>query len=316
MGNLFIFNSKELIKRILINIFFVIIVVFLLDLIIGKTLNYLYFKETSGIHYRTTYSIDSTVAELLVFGASKANRHYDSELFEKDLGLSSYNCGRDGSSILYSYALFKAVTKRYKPKIIIFDINPSELFYDTQSYDRLSSLLPYYKNHSEIQDIIELRSHFERIKLISKIYPYNSSLLTIGIGNMEFNKKRKGDNLGYVPLFNSIIDTTIHNIEIDEGILDKNKLSALSDLIKYCKTANINLVFIQSPMYACVSNSKSTEFVEKMTNGENVIFWNYINDHEFLSKPEYFQDQYHLNDKGAKYFSRQVISKLKNINSN
>ena len=68
VGSLFISNSNKMRKKIAVNIGLVIIVVFILDLAIGKTLRHFYFTETSGTHYRTTYAIDSTKAEILVFG--------------------------------------------------------------------------------------------------------------------------------------------------------------------------------------------------------------------------------------------------------
>ena len=299
-----------MIRKIVFNIIIVIAVVFVLDLAIGKTLSYFYFKESSGLHYRTTFSIDSTTAEVLIFGASRASHHYVTELFEQNLKMKSYNCGRDGNSILYSYAIFKSAVKRYDPKILIFDVNPDELSYITKSYDWLSSLLPYYKTHSEIRSIIELKSYFEKYKLISKIYPYNSSLLAIAIGNLELNKKRKEDNLGYIPLLNIIDDTILHNLNSGVNKLDTNKLNAVTDIVQYCATNNISLIFVQSPLYAKVSNTLSIEYFKKLAKERNVVFLNFINDPEFLKKPELFQDIYHLNDQGAAYFSRLLTQKI------
>jgi hypothetical protein len=303
------------IRKIVFNIIIVIAVVSVLDLAIGNTLSRFYFKETSGLHYRTTFSIDSTTGEVLIFGASRASHHYVTGLFEQKLNMKCYNCGRDGNSILYSYAIFKAAVKRYDPKILIFDVNSDELFYETKSYDRLSSLLPYYKRHPEIRSIVKLKSTFEKYKLISKIYPYNSSILAVAIGNLDLNKKRKDDSSGYIPLMNIISDTILYNLNSGESILDINKVNAVSDIIQYCKTNNISLVFVQSPMYAKVGNTVSMEYFKKLAKENDVIFWNFINDPEFLRKPKLFQDMYHLNDRGANYFSNLLIQKIKALQS-
>jgi hypothetical protein len=189
-ANSFISNFRIMVKKLIYNFALVAIVVFVIDFSIGKTLRYYYFKETSGLHYRTTYSMEKTEAELLVLGSSRANHHYVPEIFEDELKMSFYNTGRDGSRLLYNYAVFRSILKRYTPKIIILDIGFDELYSDAEEYARLSPLLPYYKNHPEIRDLIEKRSSFEKIKLLSNIYPFNSSLLAIAMGNLEVNKKR------------------------------------------------------------------------------------------------------------------------------
>ena len=312
--SLSISNFSIVIKRIISNLVLLSVIVFILDFTIGKTLNYFYFNEKSGLHYRTTVSIDSTTAGILIFGSSRANHHYIPETLEQRLNLNTYNCGREGNSILYSYAVFKAVVKRYTPQILIFDINLNELNYDKVSYERLSSLLPYYKNHPEIRDIVKLISPFEKYKLLSKIYPYNSMLLTIIIGNMGLNKTRKGDIKGYVPLNSNIKDKVLHKISSVNSTLDTAKVYAVSQIIKYCEINNIRLIFIQSPMYGIGQSTNTTDYFTKLNQENKVIFWNFMNDSVFINKPEYFQDQDHLNDKGANYFSNLLVSKLKYLN--
>jgi len=309
-GSSFISNSNKMLKKITGNIGLVLIVVFIFDLAIGKTLRHFYFTETSGLHYRTTYSIDSTKADILVFGSSRANHHYVPEVFEDSLKMSFYNTGRDGNTILYNLAVFKSIIKRYTPKIIIFDLMASELNYNIQSYDRLSSLQPYYFQHSEIQDIVKLRGPFESFKLGSSIYPFNSSITTIIVGNLGFNKKRKGDNKGYIPLFGSIMDTNLTRSENYIINYDTTKIQALNYITKTCKSKNIKLVFIQSPFYARGKTNASTQLIAEIANNNGSIFFNYLNDPIFIKHPGYFKDINHLNNDGAIYFSTIIAHSL------
>jgi len=282
----------------------------LTDQVIGRVLRHFYFKQESGLYYRTTYAIDSTKADILVFGSSRANHHYVPEVFEDRLNLSFYNSGRDGNFLLNNYGIFKAVLKRYTPKIIIFDINNDELLYEKTNYDRLSSLLPYYKDHPEIRNIIELKSPYEKFKLISEIYPFNSSLITMAIGNMRINKIRIIDQKGYIPLINKINDTILYTTEYKEGIVDSNLVNAVREINYYCKLKKIDLVFIQSPVYANIKNTFSNEFFEKFAMDEKIMYLNFNNNPQFLTKPEYFQDQNHLNNGGARFFSNLVVEQI------
>ena len=110
-----------MIKKIILNIIIVIGALFILDFGIGRTLRYFYFKETSGLHFRTTYAMEKTEADILIFGSSRANHHYVPEVFEDSLKMKFYNTGRDANGVFFQSAVLKSVLKRYKPKIIIYD---------------------------------------------------------------------------------------------------------------------------------------------------------------------------------------------------
>ncbi|HEY1870110.1 MAG TPA: hypothetical protein VGG71_03575, partial [Chitinophagaceae bacterium] len=103
-----------------------LVTVFLLDLIIGSVLKKFYFQQESGLDYRSTYSIEKTTADVLIFGSSTANHDYIPEIFGKVLGIPSYNVGRDGTSVFYDYSILKMILKRYSPKIIILDFDKQE----------------------------------------------------------------------------------------------------------------------------------------------------------------------------------------------
>lgn len=308
--SLYIFNFKEMvIKKLFFNIILVVTVVIILDFAIGRTLRYFYFKETSGVHFCTTYSMETTKEEGLVFGSSRAIHHYVPKVFEDSLNISFYNTGRDGNGIFYQTALLKSVLKRYTPKAIIFDYD-GDLMNEKIAYDRLSSLLPYYRTHEEIRSIVELKSKFERIKLLSEIYPFNSQILTIVMGNLEVNKLRNPDNKGYVALYKewqTKIDTTRAFLSAD---VDQNKLSAFRESLNLGKRSGAAFFVVYSPVF---HNYKIQEMgiIHDACSYENIPFWNYTRDTLFLNNNKLFNDVLHLNNNGAEIFSKLVVEKIK-----
>ena len=289
-----------------------LILLIILDFTIGNTLRYLYFKQDSGLLYRTTYSLDSTKAEFLIFGSSTANHHYDPSLFSKRLHTSVYNTGRDGNTIFYNYAVFQSVLKRYIPKIAILDFNVGEFKVFPENYDRLSSLLPYYKTHPELHSIIRLKGPYEKYKLLSKIYPYNSLLFTILIGNTDFNKTRDNinDDNGFVPLYH-IWHKNISNDSSIRYQLDSNKINLLKSLIGESKSNGIRLYISISPRFIkYVGEDLSVEIVRKIANESNIPFFNFSKDTLFWNHNEYFADKFHLNNTGATIFSNMVIDRI------
>jgi hypothetical protein len=286
-------------------------IVFTLDYSIGNILSFFYFKQDSGMQYRTTYSLEKITADIIILGSSRANHNYRPDIFEKRLNLSVYNAGRDGNYIFYHYAILTGVLKRYTPKIIILDFDPGEFSKTQLSYDRISSLLPYYERHPEIRAIIELKSPYERIKLLSSIYPYNSSIFSIAIGNTELNKKRWLDIKGYLPL----TKTWNGSIQIDSSsidhALDSTKVKVYESFIQDCLISKVKLYIVCSP---CFIKSNQTDY--SVTLGRDIAKRNYVKFFDFskdsvlINNPKLFADILHLNDEGAKVFSNILLDSI------
>ena len=81
------------------------VLAFVIDFIVGGILSHFYLKQKSGWEYKTKYSIEETKADILIFGASRAQQQYNPLFFEERLYQSSYNVGRDGEPIFYHYGV-------------------------------------------------------------------------------------------------------------------------------------------------------------------------------------------------------------------
>lgn len=296
----------------LFKLFLFAVLIFMLDYGIGSLLRHFYFTQKSGFQYLTTYSMEQTEAKLLVFGSSRANHHYIPDTLVKYSNSSCYNVGRNGASVFYHLAVLKSILKRYTPDDIIFDFTRIELEERASSYERMAALLPYYKDHPEIRSIIELRSKYERIKLLSEIYPYNSTIFSILVGNMKFNKKRKEDFKGYVPL-----KTTMDSLgkgalkEEKEAGLDSLKVNAYREFLLLCKESNIKLTVVCSPYaYKAEGSGISLLTGQKIAKENGIEFLNYSEDAKFINNFNLFTDKNHLNYKGAEIFSQIIGERL------
>jgi hypothetical protein len=304
-------SENKLVKRFLLRGFFLFAIIVVIDYSIGNILNYFYFKQKNGLRYRTTYSMEQTKADVIIFGSSRASHHYHPDVFEERLNSSCYNAGQDGNTIFYHSAILKCILKRHTPKIVLLDFIGEEFRKNQQSYDRLSYLLPYYKTHPEIRSIVELKSPYERMKMLSSIYPYNSSMFAIAAGNAKFNAKRNIDIKGYIPLegvWNEpiITDNTQSNYEVDS-----NKVSAYNSFIKDCINSGTRLYIICSPYFFKTTQTDiSFALAMDIAKKNNIQFFNFFSDSMFTSNPALFSDMVHLNDQGAKIFSNKVIDRM------
>lgn len=298
----------------LIKVSKLLIFLFILDFLIGSYLQHHYFQNQQDFEYRTTYSIDSTKANLLIFGSSRASHHYRPDIFENKINLTSYNVGRDGQFLLYNYAVLKAILKRYSPKIIILDFVPGELIKNNDAYERLSALLPYYRNHIEMRKIIDLRSSFEKYKLISHIYPFNSSLLTIVKHNITKEDEKRTDISGYLPLTEIWTDSIKTQAKSENLQIDPILVNALKMFIEDCHHSGVKVFVICSPIFEKRPfPDTSIQIAKQIAEKYHVAFLDYLKDSSFVNHRMLFADPAHLNNKGAEMFSDTICSRIKYI---
>src|SRR5690606_19345337 len=118
---------------------------------------------------------------------------------------------------------------------IILDLNINEFDKSQDSYDRLSELLPYYSEHEEIQEIVNLKSPFEEIKAISYLYRYNSKVLTIIKDNL-FPKKENMEK-GFEPI--PVSNRNLQMKEFDGSeVIDSLEIEAFIGFLKDAKMAD------------------------------------------------------------------------------
>lgn len=305
--------KKNKYKYFFVKLFTFLIIVSILDFIAGGILRYFYFKQESGWNYRTTYSMEKTKADLLIMGSSRAAQQYHPDIFEDKLKMSCYNCGRDGNFILYNYAVLRSILKRYKPKMIVLDFIKGQFKINPSEYDRLSVLLPYYKDHPEIRSIINKRGEFEKFKLLSATYPFNSTLFNTIIGNTEFNKERQKDIRGFV-IFDNEWERPVkieNNLPPVPYKIDSTFLHCYESFIKDCNSAGVQLYIVCSPYFVKSPNADySINLGKEIAKNYNVDFIDHSGDTSLINHSSLFSDSMHLNIDGAKIFSEMVADEI------
>lgn len=297
--------GKNDLKRFFKKFIILVLALAILDSVIGEVFKHYYFKQSSGLLYRTTYSINDTRAQYLVFGSSRANHHYVSPLIEKKLNTTFYNCGRDGSGLMYSAAVISAVIDRYSPKYVIIDLNPDELCHSEEG--QLAPLLPYYQNPA-IRSYVNYNSKYEKYKLLSKMYIYNSLLTNVIVGNLPFNKSRLSDVDGYVAL-DKVMQYSKRGTYV-EGKIINSRVDLLNDILYKLNKKHISVAVVISPLYFSFNTDLTASTIQKICQKyKNTKFLNYENDQGYEDYKLY-SDSYHLNQNGADKFSNDLCTRL------
>ncbi len=315
--SLSIFNFKMQYRKFTIRLVVFLFIIFAFDLMMGNVLEFLFFKQKTGPNYQIIESITTNSADLVVLGNSRAQHHYNPKIISNKTGFSCVNSGLNGGYGIYLPAFqIEEMANHYSPKLIIVEVDPNGLGYWKGNYDRLSVLMPFIDRYPKAYDYIMLRDNYQKIKLFSKSYKYNSLVYNELMYSLFFNKfahvKSFIPNYKIMTQKDSIVKEELTNISNSIG-LDINMENILLHLISFSKENKIKLVFVNSPIYNNTAKDKYS-FAGKKTiqilKDNNICFWDYSNDTTFLNKYYLFSDRLHLNDKGAELYSNMIADRL------
>lgn len=282
-----------------------------IDFLIGKVYRYLEIKalEHSPYGMVTEYTMLKVDADVVILGASEAQHSYIPRILEDSLGMSVYNCAKDGCGFYYQDAMINGILDRYKPKIIIWSIFPNELC--TRKNDEgISELKPFYKENKYFRQILRTHSNFESIKLLSNSYIYNSKLLWYMF--MLFLPDYDYEYGGYAPLLGCQ-----NNLKITEGSFvdsyDETISLVFQNTIRRCLENEVQIVFVFTPRFEKGSYDKLVTYkqLKSVTNKYELPIIEDLYHSDELMKPQFFKDNAHLNHEGAEAYMKLFIPKLK-----
>jgi len=319
--------KNNLVIRFLVRLTAFSVILIAADRLVGFALKKIYFNQRVGQFSQTTYAVDSTRQDIMIFGSSRAVRHYSPAIISNASGLSCYDSGRDGLMIPYSTAIEEVSLARHIPKLIILDITPRELGIDKSKYEKLAILLPYCDEHPQFIKYIKEVSEFEAEKLFSKTYPYNSTAFILA-NNSLFSKSVEKDDNGYLPLHG--VMTKVEMDDYSKRMTKRSKRTHQKTEIAETKAVNyfrqflnnaaknkIKTMVVISPTILNNSFYLDNQIVErdlivKITSEyPNVTFLDFSTDPRFNHHPEKFDDVFHLNKKGSEEFSAIIAQHIK-----
>lgn len=297
-------------KKFLIQVFLYLLIIVLLDMATGFVMSYMVDHAQGGDTNRHNYICSQSKDDILIFGSSRALRHYNSILIGDSLGMSCHNCGESGNGIIYNYGQYQMIKQRYTPKILIYEFYPPYDYLKGDNQKYLRWLKPYYDRQG-ISEIFNSVDNREKYKMTSNLYKYNSLIFNI-IPDFIHPMKSSGIK-GFVPLASKgrsvQVNKNVMKLEY-MGEEDKLKLYYLKKLIMESKGSK--LIFVMSPTWYGV-DERGLVSIKRICQEENIPFIDFSNDTLFVHNNTYFKDGNHLNEDGANMFSKQLVEKIKPI---
>ena len=298
-------------KKYLFNIVLFFLTIVIIDFCLGKAFDYMSIYAKGGEGKRMRDICVEDCHDVLIMGSSRAHHHYVTSLLSDSLGLDCYNAGYDGNGILLAYGMFKLLTEHYKPRMIIYDVEP---VFDINVYPGdnnntryLSLQKPFFKNPSVAQIFKDVDEN-EFYKVHSGMCRHNSTCITTLIDYLTV-RSVDGD-CGYIPLHGRMLKEPEREQGAGTAKSDMIKLRYLQRFIHETKSNDIKLIMVASPKYGSTKSS-SFDIVKSYCKKANVPFLDYYTDSYFMSHKELFKESMHLNDDGARVFTNMMVKHIK-----
>lgn len=295
-------------KKLLVRLLILFLLVACFDLVYGVVCRYLIAHPKGGSIYLDNYVCDSTQAEMLIFGSSKAQNQYDPDILEDTLGISVFNCGSHGMGIIYHYGRWKIISQRYIPKVVVYEMLPIVDFMvrDDNSIF-INPLRPWYGKVEGIDSIFWKVDPTERYKMFSKTYKYHSffDYLTC---YRSFGWYKNG----YSRPANSRLNPK-YATQYDKNFtykLDTLKWYYTERFVREV-SSKTKLVMVSSPMYSFHNDHGGLTKIKELCKQYDVPVIDHFCDTAFVDNPELYIDMAHLNRDGSVKWSSLIASELK-----
>jgi len=291
-----------------------ILIIIVVDFVLGLFANHIFQSQKTGQYARINHIAQDTSAKVIITGSSHAIKHYVPEVFDSVLGIETYNAGANGQKLIYAYAIQKIILKKRAPELIILNIDEDWLYISDIAYKRFSVLYPFYNEHKDVlKPILDQESKFSNYKLLLNSYRNNSTIVHI----IKYFLIPQKDYKGYMPLF-STMAKSVNSTELQlkgeytSEEVDPNFVLILENLISSAKDKNVRLLFVISPKFTKVNLTENASYnkIIEIVNKQKIPLYDFQNDSIFKGKHELFYDATHLNDKGARLFSRKLAEKI------
>jgi hypothetical protein len=294
-------------KRFILRILAFFCIVIMIDTAYGWICETMRNHVHGGFTYIDKYVCDSAKQNILIFGSSRARMQYDPQILSDSLKMSCFNCGSNGMGIIFHYGRLKIISRRYMPKVIIYDILPV-LDEMTRDDDIIfaNPLRPYY-SVAGVDSIFWKIDKTERMKMFSNMYKYHAEFIPYLLDY----KNTSHAPLGYEPG----IGIVSNNLKIEEKTkytVDSLKLYYLEKFIQECKGKTF-LVFTASPRWKYPDSGNAFDPLVKLCRKYNIPFLNHYNDKRFIYERNYYSDGTHFNKTGASAYSKMLSSELKEL---
>ncbi len=293
-----------------------LLLLMVVDLLTGAAAGYLLDKQKDGRYFKCQYTLQKTHEDIIILGSSRAEYNYNPAAIRKVLGMSCWNAGSAGQSILYFSTIEKVILNRYSPRLIILNMDLNALESDPD-YDRMAILRPFARYNPEIFQTLSRKDSREKYKLRSNIYTCNSILFYFTRPFFLKNKDGKPADMGWKSRTETVSSVKIEQDSISRLSARLNRLNPMKaelfdEMLALAKQRNSRIIVTFCPDYfPALSPTPTKDYIMSVCRLKNVEVIDFTKNTTLTGKQDLFYDTEHFNVKGANLFSVMLAEKVR-----
>ena len=295
---------KKLLKYIVLTLIGIIVI----DLAMRPIFNRLFDNPPQSICHSYHFAYNKEQSDILILGASRATRHYNSMMLIDSLGKTCFNAGQDGQPIYNQYLNLLNSLQNGKVETVFLDLSSVQIS-DKWITERLEPLVPFYWANDTVRAIID--------NVSDKTFPpsviYLSSLIQYNSQFQKFLRYFSPQDVyifhGYIPLPYSGKEFKYKPLKESSFTINDKGMEYLSRIASVCKKNNIDFYIIVSPSLRDCSLFYS--YISDYCRENDIKFLNYSNLQSCIGDLRLWQDYDHMNSKGADIFTAELIKYIK-----
>lgn len=277
----------------------ILVLLFLLGVVFDVGYTLVYMQSSSRNKVASVYQSKARDYDVVILGSSRANNHFVAPMFEAK-GLKTFNYGMSGGHLFEASLLLKLMIERkyaIKNLVLEADLNLSN---EQESESVASKFLPYLHNSTVIATHFSQQSDFWSLYYIP-FYRYVAFEPRIGFREMYDTAREKPTNLldhsGYYPLGKNPNANMKNNLTNLKPLHNKY----YEEIKAICAQNKIRFIPVMTPM---CTNTKGMDYFEKV----HALYPEIHNYENVVEGDQYFSSCGHMNDIGARLFTRVIIN--------
>jgi hypothetical protein len=267
-----------------------------------------------GDYLKIEYMMKSSDEDMLIIGSSVAINAYIPQIMEDSLGLTCFNGGCNSQTLPFYQCMVEGILSRYSPAYIVLSMRKDDLFDEGLGFINL--LKPYYgKGYASIDYFLDKQNGRKSIFLHSNLYRYNTIGCRILLQYLQSVEKisRKGFVPHAVPKYPPSLINQYAYASPDRRTNPELETCFLK-IVDLCRQSGVRLIVTSPPLYIKLpgqGNPYEFSALENLCKAHNIPFINDSQSAFFLSRPDLFYDNSHLNYFGSEIYTNRFIDELK-----
>jgi hypothetical protein len=259
--------------------------------------------------------------DLLFLGSSRTHTTIVPGIIDSITGLTSYNAGVEGGSMLdFKMTLEGYLINHPPPIVIILTIDPGTFTYVSTVFDPMQ-YLKVSKTNKVVKKTLQSIGYntfiLQYIPMFNYIYmdDYSKSRAIAGLKGQTEIPAGDFEDKGYLSNSNSCLDAVRYRRDTGRINIDSSGINLFQSIIYTCKKRKISLILTYAPEYKNEFSGTITNFEEfiafmdKKAKENNLLF--YRDDTLSMNNDScFFRDVRHVNKQGSFAYSKILGNRL------